>query len=73
MGGLFLECDVIFFNTSIFSTFCFIIKSLVLFLEQFGFISKNNLAIIFWCHFDAKKDTINTLRKQKNILLKFIM
>ena len=72
--GCFLECDITFFKQLNICTVCFIIASLAFFQSKFGFASKSNLAILFLCHFDVKRDTISSLlRKQKNILLKFMM
>ena len=52
---LFLQCDVTFLNNSIFYTFCFIIENLGMFETTFGSTATNYLAILFGCHFEAKR------------------
>ena len=59
--GCFCSVTSDFLDNSIFSTFCFKIENLAIFEKKFGFTSKNNLAIQLGCHFEAKKDIINTL------------
>ena len=54
VGGFFCSVMSHFLNNSIFSTFCFIIENLAIFQKKFGFTSKNNLAYLLWCYFEAK-------------------
>ena len=54
VGGFFCSVMSHFLNNSIFCTFYFIIEILAIFQKKFGFTSKNNLAYLLWCYFEAK-------------------
>ena len=78
-----VERESLFLNNSRSSTFGFQIARVVILLNKFGSMSKNNLAILFRCYFGhfhfsfssfSVKKIINTLlRMQKTSLLKFRM